>query len=95
MHETGRLQEDLCLRIPESEKKNLRIALGLERDEVSGITYTSKQKLEKSNKAYLQEEEDADPFAVRERNVFKEYWDDFVGWLYSLRAKQQMGSQAS
>jgi hypothetical protein len=49
----------------------------------------------KVTKVYLQEEEDADPFAVRERNVFKEYWDDFVGWLYSLRAKQQMGSQAS
>ena len=51
MHETGRLQEELCTRIPESEKKNLRIALGLERDEVSGIPHTSKRKLEKSNKS--------------------------------------------
>ena len=30
----GKLQEELCSRIPESEKKNLRIALGLEQDEV-------------------------------------------------------------
>ncbi len=31
----GKLQEELCDRIPESEKKNLRIALGLEHDEVT------------------------------------------------------------
>jgi hypothetical protein len=30
----GRLQEELCARIPEAEKRALRIALGLEHEEV-------------------------------------------------------------
>ena len=30
----GKLQEELCARIPEAEKKALRVALGLEQDEV-------------------------------------------------------------
>ena len=43
IHDAGRLQEELCARIPESKKKNLRIALGLERDEVTA--HMSKAKL--------------------------------------------------
>jgi hypothetical protein len=30
----GKLQEELCARIPEAEKRTLRVALGLEQDEV-------------------------------------------------------------
>ena len=44
IHDAGRLQEELCARIPESEKKNLRVALGLEHDEVTA--HMSKPKLE-------------------------------------------------
>jgi hypothetical protein len=32
-----------------------------------------------------------DPFAVHNRNVFKEHWDDFVGWVYSKWVGVQMG----
>jgi hypothetical protein len=37
------LQEELCARIPEADKKSLRIALGLEKDEAITRMQTKKQ----------------------------------------------------
>ena len=77
--DAGRLQEELCARIPESEKKNLRIALGLEHEEVT--LYMQEKKNSVLNPR--QEEDLDDPFAPKNRNVLKEYWDEFLGSIYS------------
>ena len=77
--DAGRLQEELCARIPESEKRNLRIALGLEHDEVT----LHMQKKRESVLNLWQEEDLEDPFAPKNRNILKEYWDEFMGSIYS------------
>ena len=47
--DAGRLQEELCARIPESEKKNLRIALGLEHEEVTPYMQKKEKQCSKSS----------------------------------------------
>jgi len=32
---------------------------------------------------FLQEDEDVDPFAPKNRSIIKERWDDFIGSIYS------------
>jgi hypothetical protein len=75
------LQEELCARIPEADKKSLRIALGLENDEAMTRMQTKTQ--EGSVIFFFQEDENEDPFAPKSRNIFKERWDDLMGSIYS------------
>jgi hypothetical protein len=76
------LQEELCARIPEAEKKNLRVALGLEHNEVM-LLVTIGHWLRTNDEVLQEDEAQDDPGAPSTRNMLKENWDEFMGAIYS------------